>query len=174
MAFCDGARRIPSGFKVTMTGATNSGCSSCSSFNTDFLPVQSGAGCVEFVVAIGGSPCGFDQAAVVLSDSSGLFEVDFELRKSGVATVIYRASDVIDLLSGTILLDFVSGNSDCNWPATVALVAVPPNISELAASTYISPPSIPIVSPFMGRMPVPGQFPETSGPTSISPEDGLL
>lgn len=174
MAFCDAARRIPSKFKVTMSGATNGSCSSCASFNSEFTLDQSGSGCVEFVVAIAGSPCGFTQAAVVLTDASGVFVVSFELRKSGTATVIYSASDVIDLLAGSIALGLDTSSADCNWPSTVTLVAVSSLLSELATATYICPPSVPLVSPFVGNMPVPGEFAKTSGPTSISPEDQLL
>lgn len=174
MAFCDAARRIPSKFKVTMSGATNNSCSSCASFNTEFTLDQSGFGCVEFVATIAGSPCGFTQAAVVLTDSSGIFGVTFELRQSGTAVVVYSASAVNDLLAGSIVLGLNSGSADCNWPSTVTLVAVSSSLSELATAEYICPPSVPLVSPFLGNMPVPGKFPNTSGPTSISPEDKLL
>ena len=76
MDFCDGARRIPSKFKVSLAGATNSGCASCSSLNADYFPEQTGTGCVHFTVAISGSPCGFSEAAVVLTDTSGVLEPD--------------------------------------------------------------------------------------------------
>jgi hypothetical protein len=174
MPFCDGARRIPSSFKVLMSGATNSGCSSCASFNTEYVLVQSGAGCDEFVVSIPGSPCGYDEAAVVLTDNDGVFAVQFELRNVDTTKIIYISADVIDLLCGTIDLAFDSGAAACNWPTKVSLVAIPPDISELASSTYISPPGSAYISPFKGSIATPGQFPKTSGPMPISPEEGLL
>ena len=173
MAFCDGARRIPSKFRVTMAGATNGSCGSCSSLNADYLPEQTGGGCTDFTVAIGGSPCGFSEAAVVLSDSSGVFQVTFELRKSGGVKAVYVATDVIDLLAGEITLAFSSGPGDCNWPSSVSLIAVSNNISELATSAYISPPDVPFIPPYMGNMPVPGEFPINRGPSSISPQERI-
>lgn len=170
MSFCNEPRRIPNKFKVTVAGVTNSSCGSCSSLNGDYLPEATGLACTNFTVAIAGSPCGYNEAAIVLTDFDGSFSMDFELRKSGDA-VIYSASDnIIDLLAGPMTLAFASGPADCNWPDTVTVVAVAPALSDLASSTYIRPPTRPFVPSYRGSLPVPGRFPNRTPPSAISPE----
>ncbi len=41
-----------------------------------FCP-QASTGCSEFTVAIAGSPCGFTEAAILLSDNAEAFDVTF-------------------------------------------------------------------------------------------------
>ena len=141
MAFCDcNGLRLPTKFKVSISGVTDSMCFECGDINGDYYPARAGSDCsaTAFSVSVSGR-CGIGSVMVEWGQSVVTFEYEFTVWFGTEAT--YKVTDIVDpLAAGVMTLSLDTVGNECSWPATITMEAVGPDISTLKDTKCLSPP----------------------------------
>ena len=168
MGFCDcNGRRIPTKWKVTISGVTNAGCSDCSGIDGDYYPEQVGTSCTDFSVSVTGGACGLHSVEVDVADANGMMILTVTFKTTNDA-MTYIVTEVRDPLAGTIRVPgFAVLKTDCLWPDEITLTAVGPAISELKSATCLAGPFPPVIPPYAGLDAIPGQIPAYQCPAEF-------
>ena len=134
MALCDcNGRRIPTKWKVSISGISNGICPDCAAVNGDYYPERDGSSCTSFLVSVSiPGPCGQTQVSVTLTDSNGVYSITVNMSTYDNAS--YQISNVKDLLSGPLTLNKIGTQSACSWPSSITLTAIGPVVADLSAA----------------------------------------
>jgi YD repeat-containing protein len=165
---CNGLR-IPTKWKMTVSGITNGTCSDCTSLNGDYYPERLGTSCSVYEVAIAGSPCGFNIVRITLTYDTYadtiLMVIGFG---PGYALTISNASQHDLWVETWTPSRTVFSPPGCTFPDTIMLEPMPPAISGLAAATCVAPPVEPTPPVYVGPIGGPNECPPMAVPSALS------